>query len=109
MTPPFGLSLTVQFCQARDFFDDCTVTIEQWIAAPSPDPSGPSPVMKWKTFIAACALVADRMDGLRQEPRVGYDPRSDRSFFIFKQENNGDTFLVSRDGIPNLGDVVYTQ
>jgi hypothetical protein len=54
----------------------------------------------------ACSLAlpgVKSQDGLRQEPRVGYDPVGDQLFFIFKASNNGTTYLVSPYGI-EMGD-----
>ncbi len=50
----------------------------------------------------ACAQASPLLmaqDGLRTEPRVGYDPRGDQPFFLFKASNNGTTVLVSPKGV----------
>lgn len=94
----------VQASIARDFFEDCTLTIEQWLAT---DPDGRARASKWRMLTKICAHVAPHLpprDDLRQEPRVGYDPIGDQPIFIFKCDNNGDTFIVSRSGIAHLDD-----
>lgn len=61
---------------------------------------------RWQAFMEACALAlpcVNSQDGLRQEPRVGYDPNRDQPFFIFKASNKGTTCLVSPRGI-EIGD-----
>lgn len=42
-------------------------------------------------------------DGLRCEPRVGYDPHGDQPVFIFKADANGTTFVVSPQGLSGDG------
>jgi len=87
---------SVQECFPLDFFDESTLTIEQWLAN-SEESQAQGRVAKWATLIHACSLVEKYIaeDGLRQEPRVGYNPGTDASFFIFKVSNNGTTYLVA--------------
>jgi len=95
-------SWRVQECYPRDQFETCTLTIEQWLENQESDEFGPSDkATKWVLLMAACALALPGVtkDGLRQEPRVGYDPFGDQMFFIFKASNNGTTYLVSPHGI----------
>ncbi len=93
----------VQECFLRDQYESCTLTIEQWFVSSSNDSHGFNrKATKWQAFMEACALALPDVltqDGLSQEPRVGYDPRGDQPFFIFKASNNGATFLVSPNGI----------
>ena len=93
----------VQECFLRDQFENCTLTIEQWFVSWSNDSHGFNrKADKWQAFMEACVLALPGIllqDGLSQEPRVGYDPRGDQPFFIFKASNNGATFLVSPNGI----------
>lgn len=93
----------VQECPPRDHFETCTLTIEQWLANSDTDGYGlTNKTSKWQAFMAACALAlpgVNSQSGLRQEPRVGYDPRGDQPFFIFKASNNGTTYLVSPHGL----------
>ena len=85
---------SVQECFPLDFFDTCTLTVEQWLAN-TDEPNGRT--AKWATLIHACSLVEKyiAVDGLRQEPRIGYDPGNDGTYFIFKVSNNGTTYLVA--------------
>jgi hypothetical protein len=93
----------VQECFPRDQFETCTLTIEQWLANSDDDGYGlTNKAAKWQALMLACALAlpgVTSQDGLRQEPRVGYDPLGDQLFFIFKASNNGTTYLVSPEGI----------
>lgn len=93
----------VQECFPRDQFETCTLTIEQWLANSDDDGYGlKTKAAKWQALMTACALAlpgVTSQDGLRQEPRVGYDPLGDQPFFIFKASNNGTTYLVSPHGI----------
>lgn len=88
----------VQPCFPLDYFNGCTLTIEQWLNAGG-DPPFDSVTLKWEAIMHACAVVlpfVDSEDGLRHEPRVGFDPGRDQTFFIFKASNNGTTFLVAQ-------------
>lgn len=93
-----------QACTPRDHFEACTLTVEQWLANDD-EPSGHglrTKADKWEALMEACALARPAIraqDGLRQEPRIGYDPTRDQLFFLFKASNNGTTVLVSPDGI----------
>lgn len=93
----------VQECFPRDQFETCTMTIEQWLANSERDGYGLiDKTAKWRALMEACALAlpgVKSQDGLRQEPRVGYDPLRDQPFFLFKASNNGTTYLVSPLGI----------
>lgn len=94
----------VQELPPRDYYDEGTLTIPEWLdkvmdgnAFREGDP--------WLEFIYAAAMVAPLIkqyspEGLRGEPRVGYDLVSDQIYFLFKLDNNGTTFIVSRDGVP---------
>jgi hypothetical protein len=92
-----------QIVPARDQFEGCTLTVEQWLALA--DQSGfwlANKASKWRVLIEVCAVARSALAAcseLRQEPRVGYDPVSDQPFFIFKADNNGTTVLVSPGGI----------
>ena len=93
----------VQECTPRDQFETCTLTIEQWLSNTDEDGFGlKDKTAKWQALMEACSLAlagVQSQDGLRQEPRVGYDPARDQPFFIFKASNNGTTYLVSPHGI----------
>src|SRR5262245_23473612 len=94
---------TIQECLPRDQFETCTMTVEQWLANTDRDGADlRTKTAKWQTIMEVCALAlpgVESQDGLRQEPRVGYDPAGDQPFFIFKASNNGTTYLVSPSGI----------
>ncbi len=112
VTPLQNLAITVtappvewrvQECFPRDQFESCTLTIEQWLSNSDHDGYGmPNRTAKWQVLMKACALAlpgVTSQDGLRQEPRVGYDPRGDQLVFIFKASNNGTTYFVSPHGV----------
>jgi hypothetical protein len=83
----------------RDEFDNHTLTIAQWLENEREDGLGLQRASsKWQAFMEASTLVLPHVkaaDGLREEPRVGYDPVGDVPFFLFKASNNGTTFVVS--------------
>jgi hypothetical protein len=101
----------IQAVPPRDQFETCTLTIEQWLANTDTDGYGlDSKAAKWRAVMKACALAlpgVQRQDGLRQEPRVGFDPIGDQPYFIFKASNNGTTFLVSPEGLNFDKDEVF--
>ena len=89
----------VQVVPPRDFFEDCTLTVPRWVEENNEYESSGE---KWQQFIEACSLALSGIiahGGLRQEPRVGFDPAHDRPYFIFKTENGGATIFVSRFGL----------
>lgn len=92
----------LQVVPPRDFFGNCTLTIEQWLANDEADGPLGTRTGKWNAFMEACALARPGVvheDGLRHEPRVGFDPIADQTYFIFKASNNGTTYVVSEQGI----------
>ncbi len=101
--PPKAIKWRVQTVAPRDHFETCTLTVEQWLEGSESDGLGlRTPAQKWEALMAASVLAAPGVaaqDGLRQSPRIGYDPRRDQLFFIFKASNNGTTLLVSPLGI----------
>ncbi|MBP8812063.1 MAG: hypothetical protein KBG48_36335 [Kofleriaceae bacterium] len=58
-------------------------------------------VDKWTILIEVFACVSEqvRTEPLREPPRVGYDPVTDRIFFFFKLEHAGITVVVSERGL----------
>ena len=76
----------------RDWFDDCTVTVAEWLGRAPLDET--NPYYRWSQWIRACAMVS-KIGRLRTEPRVGYDPVSDQHYFVFKEDNNGTTWFVA--------------
>lgn len=109
MIPTVHVRLRVQRCAPLDHFDACTLAVEQWLAIEDEDGYfGPRKVHRWQALMEACALVLRgvRADGgLGQDPRVGYDPVGDQSFFIFKASGNGTTYLVSPHGIAGVVEI----
>ena len=90
----------VQWCCARDWFGDCTLTLEQWLENKNPNVKR---IEKVRWFVAACAAVQPylekRYGPLRHAPRVGWDVRDDVTFFLFKADGDGVTFIVSAGGL----------
>ncbi len=101
-------SWKLQVTNPRDQFENCTLTIIQWLQNSDQDGFGlQGTTAKWEAFMEASRLAIDGVQsqqGLRQEPRVGYDPAGDQPFFLFKASNNGTTFLVSPHGINLLSE-----
>jgi len=106
---PSRATWKVQQCTPRDQFETCTVTVEQWLSNAADDGYGlNTKTAKWQALMTACSLAlpgVDSQDGLRQEPRVGYDAAQDQPFFIFKASNNGTTYLVSPFGIRGVEEI----
>lgn len=101
--------LKLQVVSARDQFDCCTLTVEQWLAS-SEGYGGEwwkTRTDKWMSLLQACALVAKTIEqlGLRQEPRIGYDLVNDQPVFIFKGAHAGTTCVVSFQGVEGLSDI----
>ena len=75
-----------------DFFEDCSIPIAQWIKDDKE---------RQQMFMLACYLVfpfvSDDDGGLRHGAYVAYDIGHDESVFIFKVDNNGSTYVVSRN------------
>jgi hypothetical protein len=104
-------SWVVQFVNARDYFDQLSEAYD-WLEIVRPDRKDVAETMDWDSYLSRVssylsALKAAQQSGnwsgdLRQPPVVGYDPVNDEEFFMFKQENNGDTFVVSRHGFSGL-------
>lgn len=105
---PKSPSWKLQVTTPRDQFENCTLSIVQWLQNSDQDGFGlEKTTAKWEAFMEACRLAlpgVQSQDGLRQEPRVGYDPAGDQPFFLFKASNNGTTFLVSPHGIDMRGE-----
>lgn len=101
----------VQAVPARDQFEACTLTMAQWLANSDADEFQlEGKTEKWRAVMDACALVLpglQRQGGLRQEPRVGFDPIRDQPYFLFKAVNNGVTFIVSPQGMPFEDDEMF--
>ncbi len=87
-----------------------TLSVHEWIAKTTSATSLPaahsdslSEGEAWWQLLGAFAHLnsSRKLDGeqLRHEPRVGYDPVSDSAYFIFKMQNDGVTYVVSRRGI----------
>lgn len=93
--------MKIQCFHALDFFDDCTLTIPEWLDKTHEAHARGRSIGRTEAsalFIAAAALYHQYGDNeLRLEPRVGYVP--DQRIFIFKENNNGTTYVVSEHGI----------
>jgi len=104
-------SWIVQAVPARDQFEACTLTIEQWLANSDADEFQlEGKTEKWRVIMEASAQVLPgllRHGGLRQAPRVGFDPIRDQPYFLFKAVNNGVTFIVSPQGMPFEDDEMF--
>lgn len=92
----------VYSCLARDWFGDVTVPASAfqrkvWRGS---DYENCSDVIHPEDCEAAFRAVKHHSQfahgrSFRCEPHVGYDWRSDHHYYIFKMDNNGDTFLAS--------------
>ena len=88
----------VQAVAPKDYYDGCTLRVDEWLAKCGHDGVPLTPTEAWAEFMQAVAVVTQHRLWewqLRQEPRVAYDAVSDRHYFIFKIDNNGTTFLVA--------------
>ena len=94
--------------QPLDWFDVSTKRVDDWLNELPKFQL--EQVEGWKLFLMAVAAVQQHLywDGeLRRVPRVGYNPQNDQRgpsgiYFIFKLDNNGTTFLVSQDELPEV-------
>jgi hypothetical protein len=93
------MSWTLYAVTPRDQFVNHTLTLTQWLANENEDGLGLKRASaKLQAFMEASTLALPYVkaeSGLRDEPRVGYDPVSDVPFFLFKASNNGTTFVVT--------------
>lgn len=78
---------------ALDFFHDCTVPVLEWLKTRGGDGEMSKHHLYARAFLAYAAhRYADLDDSA--PPHVGYNPISDTPYFIFKQGNNGSSFVV---------------
>ena len=79
-----------------DFFDCCSVPVEKWLAD---DNCGTTGAERHIDYAAAYAAYNEASGNSHRETLrqvyVAYDMLKDASFFIFKQDNNGNTIVVS--------------
>lgn len=82
--------MKVRAISPRDFFHEGTIDVFKWIG---------NSTERCEEFMLAVAAVSRHElweADIRQIPRVAYDVSSDSTYFIFKIDNNGSTFLVGR-------------
>lgn len=80
--------------EPKDNFEDSTLSVFEWMKR---ETEGVDERLKWSMFVQAIAAYSrhELCDGeLVCAPHVGYDIESDNHYFIFKQKNNGATFVV---------------
>ena len=94
--------MKVTYRPPLDFFEDATLTLAEWLDKSDPQQR----IQKMATFMKSVVAVSRHPVwewDLRCEPRVAYNPALDDTYFIFKIDNNGSTFLVG-DSLPLLND-----
>lgn len=100
----------LQRCLPRDNFETATVSIGDWLSKHIYNMTSFN--AKWMPFLQACALAypgVEAQGGLREEPRVGFDPAKDQPYFLFKSSANGTTFIVSPTGIGGVEEIAEVQ
>ena len=91
--------MRAQVCEEpRDHFHDCAPTIADWLSAAEDEGAALDHLCRAVEAVAETDVWRNDCDGLRTI-RVGYDPGSDQSFFLFKMSNNGTTIVVSPSGL----------
>ncbi|MBI2471491.1 MAG: hypothetical protein HYV59_09655 [Planctomycetes bacterium] len=86
----------------RDFFEEATLYVSDWIDKEITIPPHVAKTDKWSEFLSAVSTVTRHRLwewDFTTEPCVGYDVNSDSYYFIFKMLNNGSTFVVSKDKV----------
>lgn len=84
--------------QPRDFYQDCTLSLQEWLRTPAVVNLEPDDNHKANSFIQAFAEVFESgLHEIGESPdiRVSYDFVSDGHFFIFRYRENGRTLIVS--------------
>lgn len=105
--------MRVQHTYARDFYEDCTVPVLQWLALDLSEGLAGSGYLtslkKLECFKRAYELAVGTYDNgsswIRDSKtiaHVGFDPIKDQFYFIFKFENNGDVCFVSERGVDGV-------
>jgi hypothetical protein len=91
----------VQFIPARDFFHSSTLTIPEWVQRESSISGRTAHELYLEHADATLALGVDPryLPGLREDPRVGYDISTDKYYFFYKMDNNGNVFIVSEERV----------
>lgn len=90
-----------------------TIPASRWLAEAEAASETGGPVetsSAWRDFLEAtyAFMHHEFYDGdLREPPVVAYDALADTHYFIFKQDNNGTTFVVSRYPMKGLDDGDY--
>lgn len=85
--------MEVQAITPRDQYPAVTVPASRYLAdIPS----------EWGRVLEATHLARPWIDshGLREEPRIGYDPISDQVYVLIKLDRCGVTLIVSEHGLP---------
>lgn len=95
--------MQARYVTAGDFYEDCTLTAEEWLERKSHLPEMGSRDAKWRQLLEAYVAARPLIGGsfIREEPRVGYSPESDSPYFLFKIDNNGDLVIVSAGNAPS--------
>lgn len=103
----------VQLIPALDFYDNFTfgaLTFMDKIPKNQLDTQTPPSRKKYNELLMKAMSAVTKhpcWDEPREEPRIGYNPKEDDFYFIFKAENNGNTFLVSHiwETLPDIGEI----
>lgn len=100
--------LTVYCLSPRDFLESA-LEVHDWLLKFYPAAEQMTHDSSWDNYFTAVGNFKSaydavkkhpdwEKDGLRHTPFVSFNPVSDSTFFIFKLDNNGTTFIVGEPG-----------
>src|ERR1051325_3877328 len=96
----------VQAVTPRDHFGFVTTSVDEWLNKYSNNEPWHSEIEKAREDFKRAEDAVTKHPAwegeLREPPRVAYDPVDDSYYFIFKLNNNGTTFIVSKREMPEM-------
>jgi hypothetical protein len=98
-------TMIVQYRIALDFYPDCSVKIGEWLSMQENFFEGLDKINEVMKILEVHPEW--RRNGLREQcGYVAYDINNDAPCFIFKMDNNGDTFVVSETKVVSEEDEI---
>ena len=91
------MRLTIQEVSPWDDYMNWTTPVVVWLKAEGLEPN-PKEAM-WKAAESVSKESVDSSDGLQSEPGTAFCTATNQRFFVFKCNNNGNTYIVSETGI----------
>lgn len=82
-----------------DWFFDCSVAVEDWLGMDwrgGTDMDNAGKPRDWMSAMCAYLKAGGVIQSLAWMV-VSYDPETDSHFFVFKESNNGTTYVVRRE------------